>query len=169
MATGAARPIPAPPLRRTLASIAALALATFAMPNAAVAASKAATEAPSSRPGDKVYILIGQHDPIKFSNALKAGGDFLAAGSGKGRVFEIALTGRGILLAIPGSTTAQRDYIAAKRAHPELRLLVCKETADVLQKANKRRIPYLPGVRIAPCRDLLANYSKDGYQRALGF
>lgn len=124
------------------------------------------SEAPG-RPGDRVYVVIDSHDPALFSSAVKTGGDFLAGG--KGRVFEIILSGRGILLAIPGSTVAQKDYIDTKRAHPDLRLLVCKETADVLQKANRRRVPYLPGARIAPCSGLRAAYAKQGFQRAMGF
>lgn len=162
------RPGVAARMVRSVMLAALVAAAVPAMSGGAVAAKRppAQSEAPG-RPGDRLYVVIDSHEPPLFSRALRTAGDFLAGG--KGRIFEIVLTGRGILLAIPGSTIAQKDYIDVRRAHPDLRVLVCKETADVLQKANKRRVPYLPGARVASCAGLRETYAKQGFQRAMGF
>ena len=60
--------------------------------------------------------------------------------------------------------------LEVKRKHPELVVIVCKESADSLARANKgKRVPYLPGVRITPCNGLRDRLDKEGWRPALGF
>lgn len=135
---------------------------------AALLAAAAAPAAHAARPGDRLYIVLFDHDQNKFSTALRTGADFLAGGDG--RSFQIMLDGYGILSAVQGVTMTQREYLAVKRKHPDLAVIVCKESADSLAKANKgRRVPYLPGIRIAPCNGLRDRLDKDGWRPALGF
>lgn len=114
----------------------------------------------------KQFVVISDHDPLRFSTALRAADDFLGD---QGTAFRIILNGRGVLLAIPGTTNVQKEYVAIKRKRPGLTVVVCKEVADALQKANKRKVPYLPGVQITPCANLRVQLERDGYQRAMGF
>lgn len=135
---------------------AALSLATWAVP------------AEAARIGDQLYVVQYDHDQNKFSNALRTGADFLAGRSG--RSFQIMLDGYGVLSAVRGVAVVQREYMEIKRKHPDLVVIVCKESADSLARANKgRRVPYLPGIRIAPCNGLRAKLEKDGWRPALGF
>lgn len=135
---------------------AALALATWAAP------------AEAARIGDRLYVVQYDHDQNKFSNAMRTGADFLAGGPG--RSFQIMLDGYGVLSAVRGVAVVQREYMEIKRKHPDLVVIVCKESADSLARANKgRRVPYLPGIRIAPCNGLRAKLEKDGWRPALGF
>lgn len=138
------------------AAIAAVALAaTFAAP------------AQAARIGDRLYVVLIDHDQSRFSNALRAGADFLAGGSD--RSFQILLDRYGVLSAVRGVAVVQREYVEIKRKHPDLVVIVCKESADSLARANKGRVPYLPGIRIAPCNGLRAKLEKDGWRPALGF
>ncbi len=126
------------------------------------------TAAEAARIGDRLYVVQFDHDQSKFSNALRTGADFLAGGSG--RSFQIMLDGYGVLSAVRGVAVVQREYMEIKRKHPDLVVIVCKESADALSRANKgRRVPYLPGIRIAPCGGLRAKLEKDGWRPALGF
>ena len=130
----------------------------------------AATAAPAdaARIGDRLYVVLIDHDQNRFSNALRTGADFLAGGSG--RSFQILLDRYGVLSAVRGVAVVQREYVEIKRKYPDLVVIVCKESADSLARANKgRRVPYLPGIRIAPCNGLRAKLEKDGWRPALGF
>lgn len=133
----------------------------------AVAASFGAP-AEAARIGDRLYVVLIDHDQNRFSNALRTGADFLSGGSG--RSFQILLDQYGVLSAVQGVAMTQREYVEIKRKHPDLVVIVCKESADALSRANKgRRVPYLPGIRIAPCNGLRAKLEKDGWRPALGF
>ncbi len=144
-------------LRGSVAGVVALALASLSGPAAEAA-----------RIGDRLYVVLIDHDQNAFSNALRTGADFLAGGSG--RSFQIMLDSYGVLSAVRGVALVQRDYVEIKRKHPDLAVIVCKESADSLARANKgRRVPYLPGIRIAPCNGLRAKLEKDGWRPALGF
>ena len=98
------------------------------------------TPAAASQPriGERLYVVLLQHNPAQFSNALKAADEFLAVRPG--RRFEIIMDYYGMFAAIPGVTTAQRDYGAIKGRNPGLTVVVCRETLDALRRSNKRRI-----------------------------
>lgn len=133
-----------------------------------VLASLAGTAADAARIGNRLYVVLIDHDQNKFSNAMRTGADFLAGGPG--RSFQIMLDGYGVLSAVRGVAVVQREYMEIKRKHADLVVIVCKESADSLARANKgRRVPYLPGIRIAPCNGLRAKLEKDGWRPALGF
>jgi hypothetical protein len=135
---------------------------------AVLVAAVATAPADAARPGDRLYIVLFDHDQNKFSTALRTGADFLAGG--EGRSFQIMLDGYGILSAVQGVTMTQREYVEVKRKHPDLAVIVCKESADSLARANKgKRVPYLPGIRIAPCNGLRDRLDKEGWRPALGF
>ena len=128
----------------------------------------AVVPAEAARIGDRLYVVLIDHDQNRFSNALRTGADFLSGGTG--RSFQIMLDSYGVLSAVRGVAMTQREYVEIKRRHPDLVVIVCKESADSLARANKgRRVPYLPGIRIAPCNGLRAKLEKDGWRPALGF
>ena len=148
----------------TAGRIAAAAAALAAL--AAVAAGPAAADRP--RPGERLYVVLFDHDQNRFSAALRTGADFLAGGNG--RSFRIMLDSYAVLSAVRGVTMTQRDYLEVKRRHPNLAVIVCKEAADGLARANKgRRVPYLPGIDIRPCKGMRDRLDKEGWRTALGF
>jgi hypothetical protein len=119
------------------------------------------------RIGERLYVELVDHNPWQFTNALRAADDFLKAGGP--RRFEIMMAYYGIFAAIPGVTIAQRDYLAIKRRNPGLTVVACKETFDRLAKANRRRVPLLPGMTLAPCKGRRERLERDGWRPALGF
>lgn len=123
----------------------------------------------AARPDDRWYAFIMDHDPRKFWTIIHTADDLLSDG---GR-FRLFMDGRGVLLAISGSTITQKDYIEIRRRRPGLELVVCKETMQRLLAGLKgRRIPpLLPGVRVEPCNGILSTLDKDGWRRppGLGF
>lgn len=121
----------------------------------------------STRIGERLYVVLWQHDPLQFSNALRAADDFLGARSG--RRFEIIMDYYGMFAAIPGVTVVQREYVEIKRRRPGLSVIVCKETFDKLSKANKRRLPVLPGMQVTTCKDRRKRLEEAGWREALGF
>jgi hypothetical protein len=116
-------------------------------------------------PGDRQYVLLTNHDQNAFLRALRAGQDFLKGG---GRQFRIVLANAGVVVMIPGTSTAQREYLKYGR-RAGLEILACKETIDALSKANRRRVPVLPGVTVQPCRSLRDRMNVAGWQVAPGF
>lgn len=130
------------------------------------AASGAVADQP--RIGERLYVMIWEHNPGKFSNALRAADEFLRAG--KGRQFRIVLDAWGIMAGVRNTTTVQREYVEIRRRNPGLSVSVCKRTADVLRKANKGRpVPYLPGVQVVECAGLRDRLEKEGWRAAIGF
>lgn len=125
------------------------------------------TEASQPRIGERLYVVLLQHNPAQFSNALKAADEFLAVRPGRG--FEIIMDYYGMFAAIPGVTTAQRDYGAIKGRNPGLTVVVCRETLDALRRSNKRRISVLPGMKVLPCKGRRDMLERDGWRPALGF
>lgn len=119
------------------------------------------------RIGERLYVVLWQHNPAQFSNALKAADEFLAVRPG--RRFEIIMDYYGMFAAIPGVTTAQRDYAAIKGRNPGLTVVVCRESLDALRKNNKRRITVLPGMTVLPCKGRRDRLERDGWRPALGF
>lgn len=132
----------------------------------AAALALAATSPAAAAPGDLQYATIYSHDQSGFLRAVRAGNDFVAGGRGKR--FRIILAGAGVIVAIPGSSTVQRDYMKLKRS-AGLEIVACKETIDALSQANNRRIPVIPGVSIQPCASLRNKMSVAGWQVAPGF
>lgn len=116
-------------------------------------------------PGDLQYATITNHNPSGFLRALRAGADFVRGGGG--RKFRIILGGGGAIIAIPGTSIAQRDYVKIHVA--AVQVIACKETIDALSKANRRRIPVLPGVILMPCAGLRNKMTVAGWQPAPGF
>lgn len=150
-------------MRPRLAGLALLAVAAVA--GAALPSARADEE--STRVGERLYVVLFEHDPVQFSNALRAADDFLEVRPG--RRFEIMMDYYGLFAAIPGVTTVQKEYADIKRRRPGLSVVVCKETFDRLQKMNKRRLAVLPGVKVAPCKDRTRTLEKAGWRPALGF
>lgn len=130
----------------------------------AVACLAAAAPA-SAGPGDMQFATVTTHDPSGFLRAFRAGEDFVK--SGKGRKFRVILGGGGAIVAIPGTNVAQRDYMKARGGG--VQVIACKETIDALSKANKRRIPVLPGVTVMACAGLRNKMTVSGWQQAPGF
>jgi intracellular sulfur oxidation DsrE/DsrF family protein len=117
-------------------------------------------------PGDRQYATLYNHDQSGFLRAMRAGADFVKGG--RGRQFRIVLAGPGVIVVIPGTSTAQREYMKNGRT-PGVEIIACKETIDALSKANKRRIPVLPGVSVRPCKSLRNQMTVAGWQTAPGF
>lgn len=67
---------------------------------AALALAALAAPAEAARIGDRLYVVLIDHDQNRFSNALRTGADFLAGGSG--RSFQILLDRYGVLSAVQG-------------------------------------------------------------------
>lgn len=116
-------------------------------------------------PGDMQYTTIVSHDPSGFLRALRAGEDFVKGG--RGRRFRLILASGGVIVAIPGTTTVQRDYMKIGR-RAGLEIIACKETIDALSKANRRRMPVLPGVSVQSCASLRNKMTVAGWQTAPG-
>lgn len=132
---------------------------------AALAAASLTLSTPlAAAPGDKQYTIITIHSPQAFIKALRAGAEF--AGS-KGRRFRIVLASAGVIVAIPGVAISQLEYLKTKRPGG-LEIIACKETVDALAKANKRRMPTLPGIKVQPCASLRNKMTLDGWQTAPG-
>jgi hypothetical protein len=135
--------------------------ALIALWGACLASTPAAAQA-----GTKQFVVIVNHDPARFSLALKAGRDFVAGG---GKTFQIILDNRAVLLAIPGSNTVQREYLDIIRRTRGLKVIACSETMQALQARNPgRRVPVLPGVSVAKCEGLRQRLQKEGYLPAVG-
>jgi hypothetical protein len=137
--------------RTTLAAAIAAAALAFASPLAAA-------------PGDKQYTIITIHSPQAFIKALRAGADFAG---GKGRRFRIVLASAGVIVAIPGVAISQLEYMKTRRP-AGLEIIACKETVDALSKANKRRMPTLPGIKVQTCASMRNKMTVDGWQTAPG-
>lgn len=119
---------------------------------------------PAAAAGERQFTVIVSHDQNRFLTAIRAGADFVKRG---GRQFRVVLATAGAIVAIPGSSTVQRDYM--KMARPRgLEIVVCKETMDALQRANKRRIPVLPGMSVQKCEGLRNKMILAGWQVAPG-
>jgi len=145
-----------------------LAAAALLLFSALVPAAAGTTDvAESTRIGERLYVVLYEHDPIQFSNALRAGADFLDARPG--RRFEVIMDYYGLFAAIPGVTTVQREYADIRRRHPGLSVVVCKETFEKLARMNKRKLSVLPGMQILPCKDRRQALEKAGWRPALGF
>ena len=129
--------------------------------------SAARADEENTRIGERLYVVLWQHDPFQFSNALRAADEFL--GARPGRRFEIIMDYYGLFAAIPGVTLVQREYAEIKRRRPGLTVTVCKETLDKLQAANKRKLSVMPGMRVAPCKDRRRKLEEAGWREALGF
>jgi hypothetical protein len=138
-----------------IGAIAALALAAAAGPAAA-----------QTQPGDRQYTVLTDHLPVAFDRALRTGADLIDRG--QVRQFEVLLTGRGLILAIPGSTNAQRGVADLLRRHRGLRIVACKETVDALTSAARRRPQLLPGTAVEPCIGRLRKMDAAGWQRVPG-
>ncbi|GLK69541.1 hypothetical protein [Hansschlegelia plantiphila] len=133
---------------------------------AILVAAAATTEASAAAPGDRQFITIESHDPSAFLRAVRVGADFVK--SGRGRQFRIILANGGVIVAIPGMALVQRDLPPILRGASGLGVVACKETIDLLSKANKRRVPVLPGVQVASCRSLRHQMTVAGWQTAPG-
>jgi hypothetical protein len=136
-------------------ALAALLLAAAALPAAA-----------QDRPGDRQYAVLTDHLPVAFDRALRTGADLIDRGQVK--AFELLLTGRGLILAIPGSTNAQRGVVDLLRRHRGLRIVACKETVDALAAAARHRPQLLPGTVVEPCIGRLRKMDAAGWQRVPG-
>ncbi|HEY0291055.1 MAG TPA: hypothetical protein VGC51_01780 [Hansschlegelia sp.] len=134
---------------------------------AAILVAAAATTGASAAPGDRQFITIESHDPSAFLRAVRVGADFVK--SGRGRQFRIILANGGVIVAIPGMALVQRELPQILRGASGLGVVACKETIDLLSKANKRRVPVLPGVQVAACRSLRHQMTVAGWQTAPGF
>lgn len=123
------------------------------------------TPAPAgAAPGDQQYVTISSHDPSAFLKALRAGADFVKGG--RGRTFRIILAGAGVIVAIPGTSTVQRDFVRSRVGG--VQVLACKESMDALSAANRRRVPVIPGVSIQKCEGLRNKMTVAGWQTAPG-
>ncbi|MFC3693007.1 hypothetical protein [Chenggangzhangella methanolivorans] len=142
------------PRRLSLPAAAAAAALSLALPTPAAAG-----------PGDMQYVTIVDHSPQGFVRALRAGEDFVKGG--RGRRFRIILAAAGVIVAIPSTSIAQLEYMK-KRRPAGLEIIACKETIDALAKANKRRLPTLPGISVKPCKSLKNQMTLAGWQNAPG-
>lgn len=124
----------------------------------------AAPTAVQAGPGDRQFIGIENHDPRSFQRALRAGADFVR--SGRGRQFRVILANRGVILAIPGTSTVQRDLMQLRT--PGLTVLACRESLAAIERSNRRRIPVIPGVAVTQCAGLRNQMSVSGWQNAPG-
>ncbi|GLK81074.1 hypothetical protein [Methylopila turkensis] len=118
----------------------------------------------NAAPGDKQFVGIENHDPRSFQRALRAGADFVRGG--RGRQFQIILSGRGAILVIPGTSTVQRDMQTLRA--PGLKVVACRETMDALSRANRRRVPVIPGATVEKCEGLRNRLTVGGWQYAPG-
>src|SRR5919199_5288077 len=125
------------------ALLALAAVAVLLRPDAAGAASNVAAP--------KAFVTLEQHDPWVFSYALRYGQDHLK--SSPQAQFELLLASRAVLLVLPGTNRVQPEYAAIRRANPRLKVVACAETVKLLETAAKRRLPFLPGVAVEPCKD----------------
>lgn len=133
---------------------------------ALAAALAAAVAAPAAAaPGDLQYTTIVSHSPQAFVKALRAGEDFVKGGGG--RRFRIILASAGVIVAIPSTSISQLEYLKARRPRG-LEIIACKETLDALARANKRRLPTLPGISVQPCASLRNKMNVAGWQIAPG-
>lgn len=133
---------------------------------AALAAFSGLSSPAAAGPGDMQYATLTTHNPSGFLRAFRAGEDFVKGG--RGRKFRLILGGGGVIVVIPGTSTAQSEYIKTRRSGA-LQIIACKETIDALSKANKRRVPVLPGVSVLPCASLRNKMTVAGWQQAPGF
>lgn len=133
----------------------------------AIAAALAPSGAAQAGPGDREFAAIDTHDPQGFLKAVRAGADFVKGG--RGREFRVILANSGVISAIPGMVGAQRELPAAMKGAPGLRIIACSETVQLLEQANKRRMPLLPGVVKMPCKSLRNKMTVAGWQVAPGF
>lgn len=121
-------------------------------------------EPAAAAPGDSQFVGIENHDPRAFQRALRAGADFVKGG--RGRRFNVILGGRGVILAIPGTSYVQRDL--GKLRAPGLKIIACRETIDALSRSNRRRVPVVAGVSVERCAGLRGRLTTTGWQEAPG-
>lgn len=132
---------------------------------ATLAAAALALPAPASAaPTEMQFATITTHNPQAFIKALRTGADFAAS---KGRRFRIVLAAGGVIVAIPGVAISQLEYMKTKRP-AGLEIIACKETVDALSKANKRRMPTLPGIKVQSCESMRSKMMLAGWQPAPG-
>jgi hypothetical protein len=143
--------------------IAAALCATLASPS--LARSKYPARAEAARPGERVFTLINDHQPTRLLQAARSAEDTLKRG---GREAQIMLNGRAIMMVIPGFTNVSKQVMDIKSRNPRLRITACKETVDVLTKANRRPPPLMRGVNVEPCRGRAQQLQSAGWQRMLG-
>jgi len=136
------------------------AVAVLCLAGAALAAPAAAA------PGDRQFVGVDRHDPSAFLRAVRAGADFVKGG--RGRQFRVILANSGVIVVIPGTSTVQMQLAEATRGARGLQIIACRETIDALSKANRRRVPVLPGVTLMPCASLRNKMTVAGWQEAPG-
>lgn len=119
-----------------------------------------------SRPGEKQFMILFNHQPSDLQTAVRTGQDALKAGV---KEFRIVLDGRAVLMVIPGSNIAQKEYMQTVPRQRGLSVIACKETVDLIARNAKRRPPLLPGVRVQPCEGMRKDMQESGWQRAMGF
>jgi hypothetical protein len=118
------------------------------------------------RPGDHQYVLIEDHDPRRLQRAARTARDLVQAG--QVQAFRIVLSGRAVLLAIPGSNIVQKEVEGILRTHRAIHLVVCQEVVSALAKAAHRRPPLLPGTEIMACAGLGGRMDKAGWEPVPG-
>ena len=131
---------------------------------ASAVALTSALAAPAPRPGDRQYTVIDQHDATALLRAARSGDDIIKHGGTEVKIF---LFGRGILLAVPGLSVAQKEVNEIRRKNPRVQLVVCKETLELLAKSTKRRPPLVPGTRIESCNSRSRELNAAGWQKML--
>lgn len=135
------------------------------MASALALTSAMAAPAPAApRPGDRQYTVIDQHDATALLRAARSGDDIIKHGGTEVKIF---LFGRGILLAVPGLSVAQKEVNEIRRKNPRVQLVVCKETLELLAKSTKRRPPLVPGTRIESCNNRSRELNAAGWQKML--
>lgn len=118
---------------------------------------------------EKTFAFVGDHDPGKVIYALKYGADVVRA---KGQFRLFLGGGRSVLMFVPVYKKAALVHKAYREIHakaPGVKVIACKEVVDKVKKAVKAsRIPFLPGVRVRPCKDKKKEMLSDGWRPALG-
>jgi hypothetical protein len=120
----------------------------------------------SAAPGDRQFVAIGNHDPAALLRAVRAGVDFVRGG--RGREFRIILSALGVVSVIPGQSTIQRELMTLRQRAPGLQIIACRETMDALSKANRRRVPTIPGISVQSCAGMRNKMTVAGWQNAPG-
>jgi hypothetical protein len=132
----------------------------------AASAALAAAAPAAAAPGDRQFTVVADHNPAGALRALRAGVDFVKGHPG--RQFRLILSGGGVIVAIPGTSSIQREAYKMIQGTRGLQVIACRETLEALSRANRRTIPVLPGVSSQRCAGLRNRMTVDGWQVAPG-
>lgn len=116
---------------------------------------------------NREFAALDDHDPARFAYAVRYGSDLVKRDATA--EFTLLLGGRGVLLVVPGSNVAQRDFPTWRQGTGNrLQVIACSETMTRLRQSVQMNVPVLPGVVVRSCDGQVQRMLSEGWRRMLG-